>query len=76
MHHDIEVMQVRSGGMVMAIKKKHTKHSKYKKQSGAVVNAGPVKTFTMSAEQMMIARLSGIISMSPPPWLFIPKVPK
>ena len=69
-------MQVRSGGMVMAIKKKHTKHSKYKKQSGAVVNAGPVKTFTMSAEQMMIARLSGIISMSPPPWLFIPKVPK
>ena len=60
----------------MAIKKKHTKHSKYKKQSGAVVNAEPVKTLTMSEEQMMLARLGGIISMSPPPWMVIPKVPK
>lgn len=75
MHQDVEVIQVR-GGMVMAIKKKHTKHSKYKKQSGTVVNARPVKTFTMPAEQMMIARLGGIISMSPPPCLFVPKVPK
>ena len=60
----------------MAIKKKHTKHSKYKKQPGSVVNAEPVKTFSLSEEQMMLTRLGGIISMSPSPWIVIPKVQK
>lgn len=76
MHQDVEVMQVRCGGMAMAIKKKHTRYSKYKKRPNTELNTEPVKTFNMSAEQMQLVRLGGIISMSPPPWIVIPKVPK
>lgn len=68
----------------MAIRKKHTKHSKYKKpkfvETGNVItNCSGISEDNhpvVSEERMRIARLGGILDMVPHPLLDIPGMPK
>ncbi|WP_026759960.1 hypothetical protein [Selenomonas ruminantium] len=55
----------------MAIRKKHTKHSKYKKKSGNVVSAVKASNINLTEEQKRLAVLGIIVNMSPPPFLRI-----
>lgn len=55
----------------MAIRKKHTKYSKYKKESGNAVSEAKVSNINLTEEQKRLAGLGIIVNMSPPPFLRI-----
>ncbi len=55
----------------MAIRKKHTKYSKYKKKSGNVVSEAKVSNTNLNEVQKRLAGLGIIVNMSPPPVLRI-----
>ena len=67
----LKLLQEGRGGLVMAIRKKHTKYSKYKKESGNAVSEAKVSNINLTEEQKRLAGLGIIVNMSPPPFLRI-----
>ena len=67
----LKLLQEGREGLVMAIRKKHTKYSKYKKKSGNAVSEAKVSNINLTEEQKRLAGLGIIVNMSPPPFLRI-----